>query len=39
MITNNKLDHLMIRGREKRRSKYKSFMGYNRTHGRKEGIP
>ena len=41
---NNKSDYLMIilmiRAREKRRSKiYKSFVGYNRTNGRREGIP
>ena len=30
MDNNNKLDDLMIRGREKRRSNiYKSFVGYN----------
>ena len=37
---NTKLDDLMIMGREKIRSKiYKSFMGSNRTNGRREGIP
>ena len=37
---NNKLDDLMIMVREKRRSKiYKSFVGSNRTNGRREGIP
>ena len=37
---NNKLDDLMIVGREKRKSKiYKSFVGYNKTNGRREGIP
>ena len=40
MDTNNKLDDLMIMGREKRRSKiYKFVVGYNRTNGRREGIP
>ena len=40
MDTNNKLDDLMIMGKEKRRSKiYKSFVGYNRTNGRREEIP
>ena len=39
MDTNNKLDNLMIMGREKRRSKiYKSFVGSNRTNCRREGI-
>ena len=37
---NNKLDDLMIMGREKRRSKiYKSFVGSNIMNGRREGIP
>ena len=37
---NNKLDNLMIMGREKRRSKiYKYVVGSNRTSGRREGIP
>ena len=37
---NNKLDNLVIIGREKRRSKiYKSFVGINRMDGRREGIP
>ena len=36
---NNKLDKLMIMDREKRRSIiYKSFVGSNRTNGRREGI-
>ena len=40
MDTNNKLDDLMIMGREKRRSKiYKFVVGSNRTNGRREGIP
>ena len=40
MDTNNKLDDLMIMGREKRRSKiYTFFVGSNRTNGRREGIP
>ena len=40
MDTNNKLDDLMIMGREKRRSKiYKFCVGSNRTNGRREGIP
>ena len=35
-----KLDDLMIMGREKRRSKiYNSFVGSNKTNGRREGIP
>ena len=34
------LDDLMIMGREKRISKiYESFVGSNRTNGRREGIP
>ena len=37
---NNKLEDLMILGREKRISKiYKSFLGSNRTNNRREGIP
>ena len=40
MDTNNKLDDLMIMGREKIRSKiYKFVVGSNRTNGRREGIP
>ena len=40
MDKNNKLDDSMIMGREKRISKmYKPFVGYNRTNGRREGIP
>ena len=35
---NNKLDDLMIMGSEKRRSKiYKSFVGFNRTNGKRGG--
>ena len=35
--TNNKFDDVMIRGREKRRSKiYKYFVGSNRTNDRRE---
>ena len=38
--TNNKLDDLMIMGREKIRIKiYKSFVGSNRTNGSREIIP
>ena len=36
---NNKYDDLMIRGREKRKSKiYKYFVGSNIMNGRREGI-
>ena len=38
MDKNNKLDDLMSRGREKRRSNiYKSVVESNRTNGRREG--
>ena len=37
---NNKLDDLMIKGREKRRSKiYKYCVASNRTNCRRDGIP
>ena len=39
MDRNNKLDDLMIRSREKRRSNiYKYFEGFNRMNGMREGI-